>query len=81
MFLAALSGLAGFPGQSSLRAWVIGIARHKVEDVYRRLLRAPHAAVFADVPGLDDASPPRRLITGAIAPVRLTRVAASLLEK
>jgi non-heme chloroperoxidase len=62
MSLAALSGLAGFLGQSSLRAWVIGIARHKVEDVYRRLLRAPDAAVFTDLRGLDDASPPRRLI-------------------
>jgi RNA polymerase sigma-70 factor, ECF subfamily len=43
VFLAALNGLATFQGQSSLRGWVIGIARHKVEDLYRRLLRAPEA--------------------------------------
>jgi RNA polymerase sigma-70 factor (ECF subfamily) len=43
VFLAALNGLAAFQGQSSLRGWVIGIARHKVEDLYRRLLRAPEA--------------------------------------
>jgi RNA polymerase sigma-70 factor (ECF subfamily) len=41
VFLAALDGLAAFQGQSTLRAWIIGIARHKIEDVYRRLLRAP----------------------------------------
>jgi RNA polymerase sigma factor (sigma-70 family) len=43
VFIAALDGLAAFQGQSSLRGWVVGIARHKVEDVYRRLLRAPEA--------------------------------------
>jgi len=41
VFLAALAGLAAFQGQSSLRAWLLGIARHKVEDVYRRRLRVP----------------------------------------
>jgi RNA polymerase sigma-70 factor, ECF subfamily len=40
VFLAALDGLAAFAGQSSLRTWLIGIARHKVEDVYRQRLRA-----------------------------------------
>jgi RNA polymerase sigma factor (sigma-70 family) len=43
VFLAALNGLAAFQGQSSLRGWLIGIARHKVEDVYRRRLRASEA--------------------------------------
>lgn len=41
VFLAALKGLSGFQGQSSLRAWLLGIARHKVEDVYRQRLRLP----------------------------------------
>src|SRR5688572_30434542 len=40
VFLAALNGLATFQGQSSLRTWLLGIARHKIEDVYRRRLRA-----------------------------------------
>jgi RNA polymerase sigma-70 factor (ECF subfamily) len=40
VFLAALQGLAAFEGQSSLRTWLLGIARHKVEDVYRQRLRA-----------------------------------------
>jgi RNA polymerase sigma-70 factor (ECF subfamily) len=43
VFLAALNGLATFQGQSSLRTWLIGIARHKIEDVYRRRLRLPEA--------------------------------------
>ena len=40
VFLAALNGLATFQGQSSVRTWLLGIARHKVEDVYRQRLRA-----------------------------------------
>jgi RNA polymerase sigma-70 factor (ECF subfamily) len=38
-FLAALNGLPAFQGSSSLRTWVIGITRHKIEDVYRQRLR------------------------------------------
>jgi len=41
VFLAALASLASFHGTSSLRTWLLGIARHKVEDHYRRRLRAP----------------------------------------
>ena len=40
VFLAALKGLAAFEGQSSLRTWLIAIARHKIEDIYRQQLRA-----------------------------------------
>jgi RNA polymerase sigma-70 factor (ECF subfamily) len=38
-FLAAWEHLAEFRGESSLQAWLLGIARHKVEDHYRSLLR------------------------------------------
>jgi len=41
VFLAAWQGLAGFRGASSLRSWLLGIARHKVEDYYRLKLREP----------------------------------------
>jgi RNA polymerase sigma factor (sigma-70 family) len=41
VFLAALAGLSRFTGTASLRAWLLGIARHKVEDYYRRQLREP----------------------------------------
>ena len=40
VFLAALKGLATFEGQSSLRTWLVAIARHKIEDIYRHRLRA-----------------------------------------
>jgi RNA polymerase sigma-70 factor (ECF subfamily) len=40
VFLAALKGLAAFHGQSSLRTWLLAIARHKIEDIYRQRLRA-----------------------------------------
>ena len=41
VFLVALQKLDTFEGQSSLVGWLIGIARHKVEDVYRAQLREP----------------------------------------
>jgi RNA polymerase sigma-70 factor (ECF subfamily) len=40
VFLAALKGLATFEGQSSVRTWLVAIARHKIEDIYRQRLRA-----------------------------------------
>jgi RNA polymerase sigma-70 factor, ECF subfamily len=43
VFLAALNGLATFQGQASLRTWLLGIARHKIEDLYRQRLRVPLA--------------------------------------
>jgi RNA polymerase sigma-70 factor (ECF subfamily) len=43
VFVSALKGLARFEGQSLLRTWLIAIARHKVEDIYRQRLRLPEA--------------------------------------
>ncbi|MEO8593701.1 MAG: sigma-70 family RNA polymerase sigma factor [Candidatus Solibacter sp.] len=40
VFLAAWESLSKFRGTSPLKAWLLGIARHKVEDHYRKLLRA-----------------------------------------
>jgi RNA polymerase sigma-70 factor, ECF subfamily len=39
-FLYALRSLASFRGESRLTAWVLAIARHKVQDYYRQRLRA-----------------------------------------
>lgn len=39
VFIAALRGLPGFRGSSSVRGWLVGIARHKVEDYYRTQIR------------------------------------------
>ena len=41
VFLAALQKLDTFAGQSSVVGWLLGIARHKVEDFYRALVREP----------------------------------------
>jgi RNA polymerase sigma-70 factor (ECF subfamily) len=41
VFLAAWENLPGFQGRSSLKNWLVGIARHKVEGYYRAQLRAP----------------------------------------
>ena len=35
VFVAALESLGTFAGTSSLRTWLLGIARHKIEDHYR----------------------------------------------
>ncbi|MGH9642038.1 MAG: RNA polymerase sigma factor [Terriglobales bacterium] len=37
--LAAWQGLPGFRGDANLRHWVMGIARHKLEDYYRKKIR------------------------------------------
>jgi len=41
VLLAAWENLGQYRGASALKAWVMGIARHKVEDHYRARLRAP----------------------------------------
>ncbi len=39
IFVAAWESLEKFRGDSPLRGWLLGIARHKVEDHYRKRLR------------------------------------------
>ncbi|MBP6095612.1 MAG: sigma-70 family RNA polymerase sigma factor [Methyloversatilis sp.] len=38
-FAAALTGLAGFSGDVPVRAWLVGILRHKIVDAIRRRVR------------------------------------------
>jgi RNA polymerase sigma factor (sigma-70 family) len=56
VFLAAWESLPGYQGSGSLRAWVMGIARHKVEDYYRARLRAPESIEDGDQEPLAPAS-------------------------
>jgi RNA polymerase sigma-70 factor, ECF subfamily len=44
-FLAAWRSLGNFRGEASLHQWLRGIARHKVEDYYRKRLREPEVRV------------------------------------
>ena len=59
VFLAAWKSLSNYRGGSPLQGWVLGIARHRVEDHYRQLLRNaqfvddPEERV-SDEPPLDD---------------------------
>lgn len=38
-FVSAWRGLGSYRGESALESWLLSIARHKVEDYYRRRLR------------------------------------------
>lgn len=41
IFLAAWESLPSFRADSPVRSWLLGIARHRVEDYYRSRLREP----------------------------------------
>jgi RNA polymerase sigma-70 factor, ECF subfamily len=53
IFLAAWENLEKFRGDSSLESWLLGIARHKVEDHYRERLRALQPLYESENPGLE----------------------------
>lgn len=53
VFIAAWESLNNFRGVSPLRAWLLGIARHKVEDHYRRLLQSALALEPGEMEGLE----------------------------
>ena len=84
VFLAALNSLAAFRGQSSLRSWLIGIARHKIEDVYRERLRLPEAVDDVDAVDRESVSPipgPDQQIDSARMRDKVQRVIAQLPER
>lgn len=57
VFLAAWESLGKFRGESSLRSWLLGIARHKVEDHYRKRLREFEAPDEEDGPAPEPVDP------------------------
>jgi RNA polymerase sigma-70 factor (ECF subfamily) len=60
VFLTAWEKVSSFRAESSLRAWLLGIARHKVEDYYRVRLREAvplsddYGVELTDEPELDN---------------------------
>jgi RNA polymerase sigma-70 factor, ECF subfamily len=83
VFLAALKGLQTFAGQSSVRTWLLAIARHKIEDIYRQRLRAaftldPESG--GDEP-IDDAMPLDEQIDGQRAREKARRVLNAMPER
>jgi RNA polymerase sigma-70 factor, ECF subfamily len=83
IFLAAWENLRDFRGQAPLEAWLLGIARHKVEDHYRSRLRklvsieeeAVEAPQMAVLPEWD------RMLDGEKLRRRTHRVLAALPEQ
>lgn len=68
VFLVALQKLNTFAGQSSIVGWLLGIAKHKVEDFYRAQLPEPDPfpddgadATSSGEPHLDDVIDSARL--------------------
>jgi len=59
VFLAAWHSLENFRGESGLRHWLLGIARHKIEDYYRKRLREP------EVPNEIDQDPSEQAVIPA----------------
>lgn len=41
VLLAAWQALPNFRGEANLRSWVLGIARHKLDDYYRKRIHEP----------------------------------------
>ena len=48
ILLAAWQALPGFRAEADLRGWVLGIARHKLEDYYRKRIREYELAEESD---------------------------------
>jgi RNA polymerase sigma-70 factor (ECF subfamily) len=54
VFIAALENLGTFAGASSLRTWLLGIARHKIEDHYRECLKEHATPLDEDASPVED---------------------------
>ena len=48
ILLAAWQALPTYRGDSSLQTWILGIARHKIDDYYRRRIRDEHISEDED---------------------------------
>lgn len=82
-FLAAWEHLSRYESNGSLYSWMLGIARHKVEDYYRACLRAPDPVEDEGVDGPVLASPTKvhELMEQEQLRMRTQQVLASLPEQ
>jgi RNA polymerase sigma-70 factor (ECF subfamily) len=84
VFLGALNSLLTFQGQSSLRTWLMGIARHKIEDVYRQRLRVREEAiddVERATESLAESTPMEEQVDGSRARAKVRQILAALPER
>lgn len=58
VFIAAWKALQSYSGEASLQTWLLGIARNKVEDHYRRTLAAPLESIETDADTAEPAAMP-----------------------
>jgi RNA polymerase sigma-70 factor, ECF subfamily len=58
VFLAAWENIRQFQGTGPLQGWLLGIARHKIEDHYRARLRAPETMAEPELESLAGAMIP-----------------------
>ena len=79
VFLVAFQKLDTFTAQSSVIGWLLGIARHKVEDVYRAQLR--EADPFPDDGDIDVASSVDTNLEDQIDAARAQEKARRILEQ
>lgn len=78
VFTAAWQYLPGYRGTSPLGAWILGIARHKVEDYYRSRIAEAESLDGADV--ADDGPPPDLILDRARASQRAQQVLGGIPE-
>lgn len=79
VFLTAWKSLERYGGEAPLRAWLLGIARHKVQDHYRQMLR--QASLPEDVEEWEETGETMEaLVMGQQAQGRVMEVLAELPE-
>lgn len=83
IFLSAWESIHQFQGAGSVQGWLLGIARHKVEDHYRALLRVPEATPEVELESLAGVMMPDfdGVLDQAQLQAKTWRVMASLQEQ
>lgn len=79
VFLASWRSLATYSGESPLEAWLLAIARFKVEDHYRRVLSHPLAALEEEEDSPQLVTSPN--LDAAIDHVRDAHLAAAIIDQ